>query len=266
MGLEWTLLCTQRCMDPSLVLTTGQSFGWSPVGDDTWVGVIDSFVIELRKAGDNVEYRNIFGDCDVKRLRAYFDLDYSYTIDRSIAPDSVLRIVDRRVGVRILQQDPLETLVSFICSANNNIKRITRMCYEIRSSYGTLLGSKDYNGTTLRFYSFPTLSQLSAADFTSLGLGFRAKYVARSISFLRENGLEWLLNLRDIPYPEALEELVKLPGVGRKVADCILLYSLGKRECVPVDVHVNRIAKLHFGIRASGSGSYDRIHEAFLEM
>ncbi|ORM40575.1 N-glycosylase/DNA lyase [Babesia sp. Xinjiang] len=199
-------------------------------------------------------------------MSGYFDLDYKYTLDRHRAPASVIRVVDHLEGVRILQQDAFETLVSFICSANNNIKRITRLCFAIRERYGTFLGSKSYSDSELRFYAFPNLRQLSAAsavDLRQLGLGYRAEYLVKTVSALRSRGLDSLLQLRDAPYETAQEELLKYNGIGRKVADCVMLFGLGKRDVVPVDVHVKRIAMNHFGIRASSKNSYDLVQGAF---
>ncbi|GBE62209.1 7,8 dihydro-8-oxoguanine DNA glycosylase [Babesia ovata] len=279
--LPWRRLCLRREMDPSYLLTTGQSFSWASVGDDLWVGVIDDAVLELRKAGEQVEFRAVFGSCEEKRIRSYFDLDYDYTLNRELAPASVLRVVDRRPGVRILQQDPLETLISFICSANNNIKRITQLCFALREKYGTFLGAKTYSDTRIRFHAFPNLSQLSLAspeELRGLGLGYRADYVFKTVTALSEGGIESLLRLRDLPTEEAREELVKYRGVGRKVADCVLLFGIGKRDVVPVDVHIKRIAKTlvradprltlgrHFGIKEGGASSYEAAQTAFSSM
>ncbi|GFE55415.1 hypothetical protein BaOVIS_028190 [Babesia ovis] len=258
-----------KSLDQAAVELDRQSFSWSPVGSELWVGVIDSAVVEVRKVDDCVEFRTLFGKCEESRLRSYFDLDHEYKLDRVRAPPSVTRVVDQLEGVRILQQEPLETLVSFICSANNNIKRITRLCFAIRERYGTFLGSKDYPGSQLRFYSFPTLRQLSTASSTelrALGLGYRAEYLAKTISALREGGIDVLLSLREVPYPAAQLELLKFHGVGRKVADCVLLFGLGKREVVPVDVHVKRIAMNHFGIRNGANTSYEAIQDAFTQL
>ncbi|KAK1937439.1 putative 8-oxoguanine DNA glycosylase [Babesia divergens] len=253
-------------MDPSLLLTTGQSFSWKLVAPDLWAGVIHGSALEVRKVEERVEFRVLFGNCSDATIRDYFDLGHVYQLDRKRAPASMLRVVDRLDGVRILQQEPLETLISFICSANNNIKRITKLCFGLRERYGTYIGSKSYDDGLMKFYAFPNLKQLEAAtlsEMRALGLGYRATYLSRTISALSEGAFDVLLGLRERPPEEAQPELLKFHGVGRKVADCIMLFGLGKREVVPVDVHVKKIVKEHFGIKVSSDMSYTAAQDAF---
>ncbi|GIX65728.1 7,8 dihydro-8-oxoguanine DNA glycosylase [Babesia caballi] len=266
MTVPWRALCRRRDMDPSFLLTTGQSFSWLPVDTDVWVGVIDSAVLEVRKVDERVEFRTVFGSCEDARVRRYFDLEHEYKLDRDRAPASVLRVVDRLEGVRILQQEPLETLVSFICSANNNIKRITRLCFALRERYGTFIGAKTYDNAPLRFHAFPNLRQLAAAtteELRELGLGYRASYLSKTLAALKAGGIDAFLRLRQLPAEEAQAELVKFHGVGRKVANCVMLFGLGMRGVVPVDVHVKQIARVHFKIGGGTGASYDAVQEAF---
>jgi len=179
-------------------------------------------------------------------------------------------------GVRICRQDPIECVFSFICSSNNNIPRITKILSSIRQMYGTELVSipirtreekqsgvknndkhnndNHYDNPCLpvvKIYSFPTLYDMmnvTEEEFRTLGLGYRAKYIIQTRDLLLQaGGKDYLLDLRNQPMGEKYDiyvqqELLKLSGVGRKVADCISLFSLDRSESIPVDVHVQRIA------------------------
>eukprot|EP00057_Strongylocentrotus_purpuratus_P010404 XP_011664878.1 PREDICTED: N-glycosylase/DNA lyase isoform X1 [Strongylocentrotus purpuratus] len=147
-------------------------------------------------------------------------------------------------GVRILRQDPVENLVSFICSSNNNIARITGMVEKLCQQYGDEVAVLD----GVSWHSFPSLVALSAKgveeSLRKMGFGYRAKFISQSARMVTEDfgGEAWLRGLRDQPYQEAHPELMKLPGVGAKVADCVCLMSLDKRGAIPVDTHVWQIA------------------------
>ncbi|KAI3686940.1 hypothetical protein L1987_80630 [Smallanthus sonchifolius] len=142
-------------------------------------------------------------------------------------------------GARVLRQDPLECLMQFICSSNNNIKRITQMV-DFVSSLGNYLGEVEGVG----FYEFPSLDQLSKVSEEQLrkaGFGYRAKYIRGTIEVLQSKpggGVEWLTSLRKSDLESAIEALTSLPGVGPKVAACIAVFSLDQHHAVPVDTHV----------------------------
>ena len=155
-------------------------------------------------------------------------------------------------GVRILCQDPLETLISFICSSNNNISRISLMINRLSRHFGTSLGT--YRG--LEFYSFPSVESLSGPGvedkLRELGFGYRAKYVSGAMSYLSSQPSNWLESLKDLSYPEAWEALQVIPGVGPKVSDCVCLMGLQKYEAVPVDVHMWRVSERLYGFKGAG--------------
>ena len=160
-------------------------------------------------------------------------------------------------GVRLLRQDPFECLISFLCSSNNNIPRITLILSRIRSTYGNKLidlpqrlSSSLDDGTSipsLAIYSFPRLNDLlnaTESDLRDLGLGYRAKYIYQSCKLLHSLGGEpYLHNLRSLNNATLVQkELLQFNGIGRKVADCIALFSLDVTNAIPVDVHVWHIA------------------------
>ena len=200
----------------------------------------------------------------VAALRAYFQLDVSLAalyaewtaVDRGAGGEGcgrLARVAACLPGVRILRQEPAECLFSFICSSNNNIPRITLILANIRAAYGTellALPRRNNDGTRappLVLHSFPTLEALHGAsedDLRALGLGYRAKFVANTCTQLRAaGGYAHLLALRAVADPAKVQEALTLfPGVGRKVADCVALFSLDQTDAIPVDTHVHQIA------------------------
>ncbi|KAL3872396.1 hypothetical protein ACJMK2_040324 [Sinanodonta woodiana] len=146
-------------------------------------------------------------------------------------------------GIRILRQDPVECLFSFICSSNNNISRITAMVNKLCSRYG----KKIVEAEGMPYFSFPSVSVLAGdsveTTLRELGFGYRAKFINQTAKYIMTNHCEnWLLSLRDMNYDDAKSLLMKLPGVGGKVADCVCLFSLNKTGAIPVDTHVWKIA------------------------
>lgn len=172
-------------------------------------------------------------------------------------------------GARVLRQDPLECLIQFICSSNNNIQRITKMV-DFLSSLGNYLG----NVGGYDFHKFPNLEQLAMVSETELreaGFGYRAKYIIGTVKALQSKpcgGLQWLAALRKLDLVEAVDALATLPGVGPKVAACIALFSLEQHHAIPVDTHVWKIATRHLIPELAGSRLtprlYKRVADAFL--
>jgi N-glycosylase/DNA lyase len=256
---------------PSTTLTTGQAFNWKKTHASStttkesawgshdateWVGTLrvggDSIVLVIRETPTTTLYRPLtivpsnVNIHDV--LFDYFQLQHSLKSlyrDWSNADQRLAAIAKCIVGVRVVNQDPWETLISFICSSNNNIPRITKMLASIRTHYGEPLVTIE-NET---FYSFPSLERLlEKATDTDLrnicGLGYRSKYIMETMKILKERGGEdYLYQLREIEDATVVQEkLCGFCGVGRKVADCVALFSLKQDSAIPVDVHVWNIA------------------------
>ncbi|NXK03047.1 OGG1 lyase, partial [Herpetotheres cachinnans] len=165
-------------------------------------------------------------------------------------------------GVRVLRQDPVECLLSFICTSNNHISRITSMIERLCRAFGRHLCHLDARP----FHAFPSLSALAGADaearLRALGFGYRAKFVSGTARAVAEGlGAEGLHQLRTVPYTEARRVLCALPGVGTKVADCVCLMALDKAEAVPVDTHVWRIARQRYGMALGGRSLSPRAHQ-----
>lgn len=185
-------------------------------------------------------------------LRSYFQLSQPLAplyLRWATACPRLARIAHCIPGVRVVDQDPWECLLSFICSSNNNIPRITKMLEAIRLEYGEPLGT--FRGLTL--HSFPSLETLkrraTEQDLRRIGLGYRAKYIVETVEILDSLGGEpYLHELRCATDPDDVQSrLVQFRGVGRKVADCVALFSLRQASAIPVDVHVWSIARRDYG-------------------
>ena len=227
-------------------LESGQSFRWNKQyfnGSLYYEGVIHDKIVHLSQdqesillesSGDHVSIKKLI--IDYLRLDENLDEVYKY-ISKDIYIKSA---INKYRGMKILRQDPWECLISFICSSNSNIKRISKNIEDISIEFGNKI---TFNGKDR--YSFPsaiTLSNTTEQKLRNLGLGFRAPYVLETAKVIASNQIN-LKNLRDLNYQDALDNLIKLPGVGDKVANCILLFSLDQNEAFPVDVWIQRVLK-----------------------
>ena len=174
-----------------------------------------------------------------RAVRDYFRLDDDLpAIYAQLCRDERLAAaVERHWGLRILRQDPWECLIAFICSQNSNIPRIAGMQETLANTLG---GTASLGSLTRRTFPTPeALASAGEARLRELGLGYRARYVAATAETVAAGGLD-LLALRDAPYEDAKAALVALPGVGEKVADCVLVFALEQMDAVPIDRWVRR--------------------------
>ncbi|XP_057887778.1 N-glycosylase/DNA lyase isoform X2 [Melospiza georgiana] len=291
------LPCPPAELRLDLVLSSGQSFRWWESSPGAWTGVLGGRVWTLRQDGDRLWY-TVYGEEDEREeeeeerdgcpakaaklnaaeteriLRDYFQLDVGLSALYHAwgAADPLFRKVAKDFpGVRVLRQDPVECLFSFICTSNNHISRITAMIERLCQAFGRRLCCLD----SRPFHAFPSLSELTGADaearLRALGFGYRAKFVSGSARAIAEGlGPEGLCQLRSAPYAEARRVLCALPGVGAKVADCVCLLSLDKAEAVPVDTHVWQIARQRYGVALGGKSltprAYQEIGDFFREL
>ncbi|KAG6837287.1 hypothetical protein H0H93_011889 [Arthromyces matolae] len=251
------------------VLKCGQSFRWKTVPlvnpDDT------EYRLCLRDRVPTPTQTALREAETLLWLKDYFQLDIDLAalyIEWSARDPVFARMQTRFQGIRILRQDPWENLISFICSSNNNISRISKMIHALCNHYSKPLLSFPQEETS--YCPFPPPSVLAEPNVTatlrSLGFGYRADFIHRTAKMLvnahggplnqvdSEPAEKWLMGLRDVATDEARNELLQFVGVGRKVADCVLLMSLDKKEVVPVDTHVYQIATKHYGLRSKSDG------------
>lgn len=256
-------------------LPTGQSFRWRQTSADPveFTGVVGRRLVQLRQSPDDVLYRVLARGSGEKSANDAVALEDYFQKPVVLSKLSALwcsrderysQIHPYVMGARMLRQDPVECLFSFICSSNNHISRIQGMVDRLASRYGDPLHLPD--DPDAQFFAFPTLEQLSAASEEALradGFGYRAKFIVGSVQALQskpEGGSEWLLALRKAGYQEALLQLQTLPGIGPKVAACVALFSLDKAEAIPVDTHVWQLAIRYYCPNLADKTLTPRIH------
>lgn len=227
-GEAFNLDCTLRC---------GQVFRWSKEGD-TWTGVVAGRALRLKQAGNHLIVEAEPRGVDAEFIRRYFRLDDDLPlILDEIGKDAfILDAIHALPGLRLVRQEPWECLASYICSSYNNIPRIRSMVSRLCERFGEKIGCQGMH----RFPSASALSKLTYAELGGCGLGFRARYLRDSAKAVVDHRID-LDGLRRTPYEEAKADLMRLPGVGHKVADCVCLFALDKLEAFPVDVWVRRI-------------------------
>ncbi|CAO2834567.1 unnamed protein product [Amaranthus hypochondriacus] len=250
---KWTPLnlCKSELSLP-LTFPTGQTFRWKQTGTLQYTGVIKSYLVSLKHL-DNGDVAYHFHAASASNeedsrlaLLDFLNMGICLTDlweDFSASDQRFAELALHLAGARVLRQDPLECLIQFLCTSNNNIKRITGMVDYI-SSLGQFVG----NVEGFQFYEFPSLERLamvSEEELREAGFGYRAKYIVNTIKALQmkpRGGVEWLSSLRGMHLEDVINSLSTLPGVGPKVASCVALFSLDQHHAVPVDTHVWQIA------------------------
>lgn len=226
------------------VFDCGQCFRWNIEHDGSYTGVFKKIVLNVKKIGDEVLFNGVNYGCtnSIEEINHYFDLDRNYDELKSKLEkidDYMKNSIEFGKGIRILNQDLWETIISFIISANNNIPRIKGIIDRLSEKYGEKL---EYNGR--KYYSFPeptALKDVSVSEYRSLGLGFRDIRLYETTQKVLNN--EFDLNGQwNLDTGAVYKNLLELSGVGPKVADCILLFSDLKRfDVFPIDVWIRRV-------------------------
>ncbi len=252
--------------DLDQIFSSGQAFRFEKIDENTYEGVAFSKIIQITDMGESLRFDNCSEQEYYEIWQGYFDLaaDYQQIID-SLCLDPILELATSfGSGIRILRQPFFETLITFIISQQNNIPRIKKIVSALCENFGRKL---IFNEKT--YYAFPsaaTLSSLSEEELSVVKCGFRSKYIldaARKIA----NGQICEMDLRKMDMPEARQELLKISGVGDKVADCVLLFSLGKLDAFPIDVWMKRVISLYYDKDAFSSdvfGEYAGIAQQYL--
>ncbi len=228
-------------------LESGQIFRYhydsNNSSDGFYYIVAGDSIIKIRQAGSRIEYSCGSKGFDVKK---FLGLNHSYSkIIKSISRDEkITAAVNKHYGLRILEQQPWECTASFICSAFSNIPRIKQCIEKVSAAFGSRI---EFDG--IKTFSFPQPQQIS--DYSRLkkcGLGYRAKYFFETAKiFAKDRDSYSSQQLQKLRYEEAKEKLMELPGVGSKVADCILLFAYGFYGAFPVDVWIHRAMMDSYG-------------------
>lgn len=234
---EKLVLSGARPFNAALTLDCGQCFRWSETENGAWHGVAFGRSVDVTAENDTIVITGDVCADDEKLWRGYFDLDTDYaSICEMLKKDTSLnKAITAYPGIRILKQEPWETLCSFIISQNNNIPRIKGIIERLCAQFGEKLPNGDF--------SFPCaelIAEKSVEDLSGLRAGFRAKYIIDAAKKVADGTVD-LKAIETMPIEEARLELQKISGVGPKVAECTLLYGFGRKEAFPVDVWVRRI-------------------------
>lgn len=231
-----------KTFEPKHIFDCGQCFRWNIEKDESYTGVFGNNVLNVKKEENKIIFKGVCEGNIKEVVEDYFDFNTNYEeIKEKLAnvDDYLKQSIEFGNGIRILNQDLWETIISFIISANNNIPRIKGIIERISKKYGKKI---EWSGK--EYYTFPTCEQLSDAtveDLRALGLGFRDKrvYETTKIFVNKEITIQELIEEQDVN--TLREKLLTLPGVGPKVADCIMLFGLKRFEVFPIDVWVRRV-------------------------
>ncbi|MFN7018908.1 MAG: DNA glycosylase [Fimbriimonadales bacterium] len=226
--------------DLPLCVRSGQVFRWRQSGEQ-WIGLANAQMLRVTPSGNRWQVLSPTTENPAALLKHLFRLE----VDLKVVHYEMVRRnprwaewIDAMPGLRLMRWlSAEECLFSFLCTPANNIPRITGMIERLCERYGEPIAQE--NGTT--YYAFPTVERIaraSEADIRALGFGYRAKYLIEAAQSLQQRGEGWLESLRGLPYDEAKHALMELPGVGAKVADCVLLFGLDNPLAVPIDTHM----------------------------
>lgn len=218
-------------------LESGQIFRWEQQGEWHYI-VTGKNIIRIRQDEERISYQCSSDDFDVQKFLGLKDSSYEKTLAEISRHRQLKSAAAKYKGLRIMQQEPWECTASFICSSFSNIKRITKNLNAIASKFGKQIKLEGYAS-----YAFPTAAEIAAnpAKLKGCGLGYREKYLAETAQKISSG---WSYSrIRRKSYEQAKKQLMKLPGVGEKVADCIMLFSLGFTEAFPVDTWIGKAMK-----------------------
>lgn len=240
LSLEQTLAC-------------GQAFRWRRVAEGVWEGIADGRVWRLRLADRALLMKAVptaSEECARSFLSSYFALDLPVrAIAQAVAAahPAAADAASRFQGLRILRQDPLETILTFTIATATNVPRVTRSIAALCERFGEPIATVD----GVAYHDFPTVEAILAAPVDELfgpcNLAYRARSIKAVAKSIRSQFADWPEALTRLSYAEAHQALVELPFLGPKVSDCICLFGLGHADAVPVDVHVWAIAHELFG-------------------
>jgi N-glycosylase/DNA lyase len=260
-------------LDLEHTLDCGQTFRWRRDAAGGWRGVVDRRVYRLTRLDpDTVGFEAWPGGDEAgQALAAYLRLDVDLPALQADLRGRDARLgaaIDAFPGLRVLRQPALETLLTFVCSPASNITRITRSIDALARLYGQPIATIEGVG----YHRFPSLSRLAETApgelASTTGLGFRGRGLRAVAAALLERSPDWVEGLAAVDYELARRELMALPSVGPKIADCACLFGLGHDAAVPVDTHVWQLARELFpdeiATRTLTPATYDGVRAAYL--
>ena len=220
------------------IFDCGQCFRWNKEEDGSYTGVVNNKVINVRQKGSTVEFNNID---DFNIIEDYFDFDTDYeAVKKTLDTDDIMQeAIKFGEGIRILNQDEWEIMISFMISANNRIPMIKRVIENLSKCYGEFICN--YRGKD--YYSFPTAEKLSKAPVEKIlecKAGFRSPRIKEAATRVLDEK-DQIYNIKNMSYDDGLSYLKTYSGIGDKVANCILLFSARHFNTFPVDVWVRRV-------------------------
>ncbi|HEX7031605.1 MAG TPA: DNA glycosylase [Nitrososphaera sp.] len=227
-----------QSFDPITSINSGQVFLWEKHNGSSWYGVNGDHIVKIRQTGCELPEFSSFPE-DKAWHRRMFRLDDDVkTIFGEISRDSLVRrLVRSYPGLRLMRQEPHQCIFSFVCASNTNIPMIRRMLRSLTRKFGT---AAKIDGIEL--FTFPSARDIDGADIDELrscGLGYRAKAIKAAAHAITSGQLDFDA-LKAASYEEAKKELLQIYGIGNKIADCILLFSLEKLDAFPIDVWIAR--------------------------
>lgn len=241
------------------ILECGQVFSFLKDKDENYLVVSNDKVAKIKVNGNTTTILTNYVDY----FYNFFDLDTDYEqIKSKICTyyKDFNKFFGGGANIRILRQDAYQTIISFIVSANNNIKRIKKILFSISKKYGRAISREEYNfepnvdrgaqdevvESDDKLYSFPSLKELSNAteqDFKDLGAGYRSSYLVETVKLLQTQDYE-INYLKSLDTKTLKAKLLQLKGVGNKVADCILFFGFSRTDVFPVDTWIRKAYKL----------------------
>ena len=237
------ILTNVKNFDLNETFNCGQCFRWNEKSENDFIGVAKDKVLEIIKNENNI----ILKDVSEKEFKEiwfnYFDLGLDYDIPKkkiSKLHPILKKASEFAPGIRILQQEPWEALCSFIISQNNNIPRIKGIVERLCANFGKRIKAN--------YFTFPkaeVIANLTEDDLLCIRSGFRAKYILDAARKVSSNEIN-LSGIKEMPISEARAQLMKIKGVGPKVADCALLYGLHMLKAFPIDTWMSKAMKEFF--------------------
>jgi N-glycosylase/DNA lyase len=231
-----------QSFDPVVSINSGQVFLWEK-RSDSWYGVHGERIVRFTQKDGRVEFASFpeDGSCNQKMFRLGDD---TKAIFGEISRDPLVRrLVKAYAGLRLMRQEPHQCLFSFVCASNTNIPMIRRMLHSLTRKFG-----RPINVDRIEFFTFPSaadINRVSIDELRSCGLGYRSKAIKAAAHAIASGQLDFDA-LKNAGYEEAKKQLLQVYGIGNKIADCVLLFSLEKLDAFPIDVWIARALAGHY--------------------